>query len=276
MEEDIPAAEEEETSSVAPEERREEGVLEKAGISIYMEGTHRLLKDDGRLLLLESASVDLDTFIGSRVAVTGLVRQTVEAGGEIMDVELVEDVSAEEAPSSEGENESSVQASEETVQEPPSSASSVVPPPPSSTASSAAPEPPSAEIDERSSRMAKDKTESDQWTQQYCSSHIGFCIPVHRNWWFKSFGTTTSFLWHLELGPEELQELGDGPVVLNLMEGSLSAAGASERDLKVNGDFVVGYRSWTDNRHFEITAPAALRDAIQYLTENLAVYETQE
>ena len=121
--------------------------------------------------------------------------------------------------------------------------------------------------------MSKDDLAMGQWTQQYCTSHIGFCIPVHRNWWFKSFGTTTSYLWHVEVSPEELQGLGDGPLVINLISGGIPAS--DDTTFKGQGDFVVGLRSWTENRHFEITAQKELRSAVEYMTKNLTVYEAQ-
>ena len=121
--------------------------------------------------------------------------------------------------------------------------------------------------------MTKDAN-AGEWTQQYCSTHIGFCIPVHKNWWFKSFGTTTSYLWHVELGPEELQNLGDGPLVVNLLSGALS--GAADTEVKMQGNSAVGYRAWTDNRHFEISAPVELQAAVQHITANLAASESRE
>ena len=112
-----------------------------------------------------------------------------------------------------------------------------------------------------------------QWTQQYCSGHVGFCVPVHRNGYFKSFGATASVLWHVEIGPKPVEELGDGPVVVDLKSVDLSETGKADGDVVVIGGKVIGYRAWSDHRHFEISADAALKDPVLYITKALKASE---
>ncbi len=119
--------------------------------------------------------------------------------------------------------------------------------------------------------MAKDKQGPENWTQKYCSTHIGFCIPVHRNWWFKSFGTTSSAVWHLEIGPSEMNNLGEGPITIRLVAGDVSTSGMSDGQVSVADGAVVGVRAWTGGRHFEIRGPAILETAVRYLTEQISV-----
>lgn len=258
------------------------GTVEKAGISIYMEGTHRLSLPEGRVLLLQSDSKDLNGYIDQDVFVTGDIRPTVEAGGIIMEVKDIaladggETSSTEEFSSAPASSIASSRAA--AVSSAPRVSSA---PAASSKASSVAAEKPSSVPAEQASQtaqvrataMARSDTSAEKWSQKYCSSHIGFCVPVHKNWWFKSFGTTTNFLWHVEIGPEALQNLGDGPLVVNLVSGSLESVSIQDREIRAQGDYVVSYRAWTDNRHFEITAPASLRNAVQYMTDNLTVHE---
>src|SRR3989338_11421889 len=66
-----------------------EGTLEAAGISIYMEGTHRLVLSGGDFILLESDTEDLNGYMNEQISVRGDVRSTVEAGGLIMTVENI-------------------------------------------------------------------------------------------------------------------------------------------------------------------------------------------
>ena len=270
---------EEETPALEPEQKvtedvTYEGTLEPAGISIYMEGSHRLMLLGNDFLLLESEDVDLEAYEGELVSVFGDVRPTVEAGGQIMTVERIERLNQEESSASssseEEESSSSVSVVTSSVQASvvSSAASSVV----SSVAVSSAGIGATDAVQARAALMAKDDTSPSLWTQQYCTSHIGFCIPVHKNWWFKSFGTTTNYLWHVEMGPEELQNLGDGPLVLNLLSGSLEAKDVADGAVVTQGDYVVGYRAWTDNRHFEISGPANLKTAVTYMTKSLATY----
>lgn len=113
--------------------------------------------------------------------------------------------------------------------------------------------------------MARDDLNEGNWTQEYCTGHIGFCIPVHRNWWFNSFGATTSALWHVEIGPSEIQNLGDGPLTVKLVSGETTANG----QVTVSGGAATGIRSWTGGRHFVIQGPAILEGAVRYITEHL-------
>src|SRR3989338_1256723 len=61
-----------------------QGIVKPAGISIYQQGTHRLLLPDGRFILLESSSVDLNGYVDEQVELLGALRPTVEGAGTIM------------------------------------------------------------------------------------------------------------------------------------------------------------------------------------------------
>jgi hypothetical protein len=121
----------------------------------------------------------------------------------------------------------------------------------------------------RANAMAKDNMSDAFWTQEYCTTHLSFCFPVQKNWWFKSFGTTTYDLWHVEISSEEINDLGDGPLLVNLMAGDVSTQGATDGEIKTQGNFVVGYKAWTDNRHFEVSAPKVLETAVQYILNHI-------
>ena len=125
------------------------------------------------------------------------------------------------------------------------------------------------EQDAKVAMMAKEKFTAEQWTQEYCSPNVGFCVPIHRNWWFKSFGATASSLWHVEVSGELVENLGDGVLLVNLVQGDIATSGATDREVRMHGNFAVGYRNWTENRYFEISAPMDMKDAVQYMTENL-------
>lgn len=123
----------------------------------------------------------------------------------------------------------------------------------------------SADLTAKAAIMAKDKQGAENWTQQYCSSHIGFCFPVHRNWWFKSFGATSTTFWHVEIGPSEMNNLGEGPLSVDLVSGNAASDGA----VTVSGDSAMGIRSWTGGRHIVVTGPANLEWAVRYITEQI-------
>ena len=123
--------------------------------------------------------------------------------------------------------------------------------------------------------MASEDIAPGRWTQQYCSSHIGFCIPIHKNWWFKSFGATASSLWRVEISNAPLDSLGTGPIVVNVVSGTVESKKAVDGQVRTQGGEVIGFKSWTETRHFEISAPSELQAAVAYITANLTGYQGQ-
>lgn len=117
--------------------------------------------------------------------------------------------------------------------------------------------------------MEEEDYAAGRWTQEYCSAHVGFCVSVHKNWYFKSFGATASLLWHVEMGAAEVADFGEGPLMVDLKTGAVETLGVADGDVQVVGAKVIGYRSWSDNRHFEISAPASLVEPVTYVTVNL-------
>ncbi|MCF7844733.1 MAG: hypothetical protein K9M03_02810 [Kiritimatiellales bacterium] len=275
-----------------------QGIVKPSGISIYMQGSHRLQLEDGKFILLESDTVDLNGYVNEKVELLGALRPTVEAGGMIMRVEqaslVVEDESepedelneessdddSEELPPADDTIASNDEENTEEVEEepnepsvPPSTEPEELPPPETEVI----PEEEesiemSPELMARTEVMAAENFSSENWTQQYCTGHIGFCIPIHRNWWFKSFGATISYLWHIELSAAELNKLNDGPIHINLVSGTIGSKKATDKQVREQGGQIVGYRTWIDNRHFEIKAPLELEEAVRYITENLEEY----
>ena len=114
------------------------------------------------------------------------------------------------------------------------------------------------------------------WTQKYCTSHIAFCIPVHKNWYFKSFGATTSNLWHVEFGAAIIDELYQGPIVLNLVADTSAAAGVRDGQVRVQGKDIVIYKDWNDGNHFELIGDSRLKEAMNYMLAHMTLYTTGE
>lgn len=269
-----------------------DGIVQQAGISIYMEGSHWLSTDTGETVLLESTTVDLDRYIGARVRVSGVARATVEAGATILIVDSVtvlESPSVSSAPLLEPVEEDIASSSSSEASSPlivaSSSSSKPRPPAPKSSSSKAAsskassstvavapPPAPSGSMSEQVAAMAKAVVSASTFTQPFCSRHSGFCVPLHKSWYYNSFGATSSFLWHVEVSSEDVENLGDGVLIINLVQGELDAS-IGDSSVREEGTFVIGYRAWTNGRHFEITAPSELRAAVAFMTENLSVYQ---
>lgn len=261
------------------------GIVQPVGITITMEGTHRLDLGDGRFILLASESVDLNGYVGERAEATGSIRPTVEEGGTIMRVEQIRLIESSSSSAIAAENASAADASQSSAiaaGAPASSAaassknpvaSSVAVAPTSSRASSALPPPP-ADQSAQVKVMAKQNLAASNWTQAYCAPPTaGFCLPIHRNWYFKSFGTQTQALWRVEVGPEAIESVGQGVITVILLSGDI-AEGVADGQVRAEGSMVTGYRAWTKNRHLRITAPGPLmRDAVTYITSHFTPVE---
>jgi hypothetical protein len=270
-----------------------------------------VLSDGSILVLESTdANLTLDTYLGKKVEVRGTVRPTVEAGGMIMRVEEVTVLTSESGSSSSARKicggiagfqcdpgyectddlsdscdpadggadcggvcvpvassaatsaSSSLASSATPVQ---SSSASL-----SSSVSSASPTN-SAEMQAQIQAMAKQNYAASLWTQEYCTSHIAFCVPAHKNWYFKSFGATTSNLWHVEFALAPIESLGQGAIVLNLVSGTSASAGGTSGQSKTVGGNVVGYLDW-DGGHFELIADAQLKEPVAYMLANVRAY----
>lgn len=68
------------------------GKIEPMGMSIFMQGSHQLVDDKGDMVVILNSGdgVDLNKYSGKKVKVSGIVEDTVEAGGKIMTVEKVD------------------------------------------------------------------------------------------------------------------------------------------------------------------------------------------
>lgn len=272
------------------------GVVAPAGISVYNQGTHRLILPGGKFVLLETDDIDLNGYVDEDVQIFGALRPTVEAGGMIMRVERIE-LMQKENETEEGEDEPTEEElpvnpedsddvpMEKPEEEPgeeqsadPDQEPQDLPEPTEEPAEEEVSEneeieeevaEPSAEYLELIEVMSRQDYAAANWTQQYCTSHISFCAPVHRNWWFKSFGATSSTLWHVELSPEPIESLGQGPLVIELIAGSNTDADGT---IDVSNGKAVGYKEWTFGRHFRISGDESLKDAILYITQNITDY----
>lgn len=120
--------------------------------------------------------------------------------------------------------------------------------------------------------MTKQNYEPSLWTQQYCTSHLAFCVPVHKNWYYKSFGATTSNVWHVEFGIAPIDELNQGAIVLNLVPGSSASMNADSGQIKTQGMDVIGFLNWNDGQHFELIADARLQDIVSYMLTRITSY----
>ncbi len=135
---------------------------------------------------------------------------------------------------------------------------------------------PSQSADESIDMISKQKNDAGLWTQKYCTSHRAFCISAHKNWYFKSFGATTTNLWHVEFASTPIDELHTGPIVLNLVNGLSASMNAKDGEIRTEGSDVIGFKDWTGGTHFEVIADARLRDAVSIMLRSIVPYSPAE
>jgi len=71
------------------------GIVKTLGASIYMQGTHRLEKDNKLVVLLKSKQIDLDQFLDQEVEIEGKVKKVVEGDLKIMEVTFIAPLNSE-------------------------------------------------------------------------------------------------------------------------------------------------------------------------------------
>lgn len=285
------------------------GILEEGGVTIYQEGSHRLMLSDGKMVLLEPTEdepIVLSLYVGKLVQVKGDVMPTMEAGGTIMKIKKIvwikreenaevflelcggeegagcsgDDVCVlteeeemgvcEEGEDDDEEENDEDKEDEEDDEDNEEEEDDEDEDDESDEEDDEEEEPPlTLSQQETIALMEEEDYVPSRWTQEYCSAHVGFCVPVHKNWYFKSFGATASLLWHIEMGASLVDGFGDGPLVVDLKTGDLEALGVSNAEVREIGSKVIGYLIWSDNRHFEISAPLSLREPVEFVTNGL-------
>lgn len=283
------------SSSVAQQEFTGEGIIQRITVGTYPVGTHALLRDDGSLVaLLLSSSVRLDDYVDSQVRVTGLAEPSSEPGVSLVTVEVVEAVSASssvESSSASSESSSMQSSAEATTSSSVSSSSSVVSSAPvvsskssssvvvsskvssatvvSSSVSSSTPvaQVSSSSVDPKLAAMQRSTVGSELFVSQYCTVNGGFCIPMHKKWYFTSFQRQAGTLWHVEIGPQEINALGEGLIVVDLIKGPLPADSADQTAV-VSGNDVLVYKAWKEN-HLVVKAPVTLQSQAEYIAKNV-------
>ncbi len=275
------------------------GILQKSGINSVAGGTHFVALEEGGVVALESELIDLDSYIDAKVRVSGL-ESLADEGYPMLSVtrvdvleEALPDLGAEESSSSSSSSSetssfssvvSSVARSSVAARSAAASSVSRVSSSSSVAASSVASSSSSAAVSSvaasasssaassvdmaaRTQVMAKATVNASTFTGQYCSTHMSFCVPVHKSWYYTSFGGSTSTVWHVEVGPVAVENVGEGPITVDLVSGP---APSGDGAVTTSGEFVIGYRAWTNGRHFAVKAPAALRAAVEFMTQNIA------
>ncbi len=53
----------------------------------------------------------------------------------------------------------------------------------------------------------------------YENKYMNFSLQYPKSWWFKSFGTKEGSLWHIEFAEKEIENIGDGIIMVDVKSG---------------------------------------------------------
>lgn len=266
--------------------------------SVYLQGFVRvtqgpvpsveLVTPIGDTYTLLSSTVPLSTYAGNDVEVSGILSRNPDSGEQLLQVEEILIVVASSATSESSMSSEMSSSSESSISSAKSSAavssvavsskpavvssSSISSVKASSSAMAASSSASLGYSEEDVTKMARVRG-ADAWVQKYCSSHIGVCFPVRNDYWYTSFGATATSAWHVELGAKQLENIGEGPIAIDLLNSRIPDGVSDGAVVEANG-MVTGYKTWTGNKHFAVTAPAALRASVEFIVQGFAPYET--
>lgn len=266
-----------------------EGMVQRMSVGTYQQGTHLLVRDNGAVTaLLQSATIRLDDHLDQRVIVTGVQEPEGDSGVVLVavtDVQVLPELSSSESSASSAtSSESSVAlsssssvASSAAVSSSAvsvaksssslSSKSSVAAVVSSAPVSSSVMATSTSSADPKLTSMQKNSVGADLFKSQYCTVNGGFCLPIHKNWFFTSFQRQAGTLWHVEIGPQEIAAMGEGLIIIDLVKGPLPADQLDQTAV-VSGEYVTAYRAWKDN-HLVVKAPASLQASAEYIVKSV-------
>lgn len=65
------------------------GVIENFPIDLYLEGTHQLKTDEGKVIVIQSPKINLNNYLGKKVIVKGSARKGIDSKSEVFTVEKI-------------------------------------------------------------------------------------------------------------------------------------------------------------------------------------------
>jgi hypothetical protein len=227
---------------------------------------YQLITDIGKIIYL-TTSDDLTSYLKQKIEITGNVtgEQNSILEFQLDSVVKIQDISEGNSSSmsnaiEKDEEEDLKEDVDEELTESSSSSSLTTSSSSASLAEDFIVNPPKSK-EEAIAMMSAENIDKSQWTFTYCTHHFeGFCVPIHKNWWYKAFGATSESLFHIEIAQQELLELGDGIINVDLVP-----EGEDERF-----DARFPRVSWANNKYvFVVSGPIELQEAIEYVANSI-------
>lgn len=97
----------------------------------------------------------------------------------------------------------------------------------------------------------------------YENTKLHFTVQYPSSWWYKSFGPSNGSLWRTEFAEKEIENIGDGSIILTVQNGARGTV------LESDGDKVTLLISRDSDSHFEFTGSAENRSTILFMAKSL-------
>jgi len=85
-----------ETQNEIQTEKTYTGTIESFGVDIYQDGTHKIVTDDNKTVIIQSPTINLNNYLGKKVIITGSMQKLIDNESEVFTVDKIELVGASE------------------------------------------------------------------------------------------------------------------------------------------------------------------------------------
>jgi predicted small lipoprotein YifL len=66
------------------------GTIQSFGVDVYQDGTHKIIMDNGATVVIQSPTINLNTYIGKKVTITGSMQKLIDNKSEVFTVTKIE------------------------------------------------------------------------------------------------------------------------------------------------------------------------------------------
>ena len=97
----------------------------------------------------------------------------------------------------------------------------------------------------------------------YSNKYMEYSLIYPKHWWYKSFGAQDNSLWHTEFSEKEIENMGDGIIMVDVKHG------ARGNVVETQGDKVVVLYPRDDTSHYQLTGPKDLENELKSMAVSI-------
>jgi hypothetical protein len=101
----------------------------------------------------------------------------------------------------------------------------------------------------------------------YINKHMSYQLTYPKHWWYRSFGSQDGDIWHTEFGKKEIENIGEGIIMVDVKHGA--------RGLYMNEDSDIFQMILVrdSDSHFQISGPVEYLEEIKGMAKSLQMQE---